>query len=78
MKTSQGLPVTVLIWWVGGSIDGQLGKDHKDCKDYPLTVLILWGVNQWSTWRGSAKTWQGLPVAVLIWGSIDGQLGKDP
>ena len=31
-----------------------------------------------STWKGSAKTLQGLPVTVLILGeSIDGQLGKD-
>ena len=26
------------------------------------------GVNQWSTWKGSAKTLQGLPMTVLIWG----------
>ena len=37
------------------------------------------GVNQWSTWRGSVKTLQGLPLAMLnLGGSIDGQLGKDP
>ena len=28
-KTLQGLPLTMLILG-GGSIDGQLGKDHKD------------------------------------------------
>ena len=27
-----------------------------------------WGVNQWSTWKGSAKTLQGLPMTMLILG----------
>ena len=37
------------------------------------------GVNQWSTWKGSMKTLQGLPLTMLILlgGLIDGQLGKD-
>ena len=26
------------------------------------------GVNQWSTWKGSAKTLEGLPLTVLILG----------
>ena len=34
----------------------------------PVTVLILGGVDQRSTWKGSANTLQGLPVTVLILG----------
>ena len=29
------------------------------------------GVNQWSTWEGSAKTLQGLPLTVLILGGVN-------
>ena len=37
------------------------------------------GIDRWSTWKGSTKTLQGLPLTMLIlWGAIDGQLGKDP
>ena len=33
----------------------------------PLTMLIL-GVDQQSTWKGSANTLQGLPLTMLILG----------
>ena len=47
-RTLQGLPLTM-----GGGIDSQLGKDPQiHCKDYLLTMLILGGGNQWSTWKG--------------------------
>ena len=38
------------------------------------------GVDRQSTWKGSAKTLQGLPLTMFIYpggGVIDGQLGKD-
>ena len=48
--------------------------------------LHLWPCWSWSggviddsTWKGSAKTLQGLPLSVLIHGGlINSQLGKDP
>ena len=65
-----------------GLIDSQLGKDlQRLCKDYLCTsdhVDPGGEVNQWSTWKGSVKTLQGLPLTMLILrGSIDSQLGKD-
>ena len=63
----------------GGSIDSQLGKDaQRHCKDY-LWQCWSWGVDWQSTWKGSAKTLQGLPLTMLILGGlINSQLGKDP
>ena len=40
------------------------------CKDIARITsgnVDPWGVNQWSTWTGSAKTLQGIPLAMLIW-----------
>ena len=77
MKTLQGLPLTMLI--PGESIDTQLGKDlWRHCKDY-LWQCWSWGVNWHTTWKGSTKTLQGLPLTMLILGgSINTQFGKDP
>ena len=64
----------------GGVIKSQLGKDlQRLCKDYLWQCWSCRGVDQQSTWEGSAKTLQGLPWTVLIlgWGSIDSQLGND-
>ena len=58
------------LWqcWSWGSIDGQLGKDlQRLCKDY-LWQCWSWGVNWQSTWKGSMKTLQGLPLTMLILG----------
>ena len=62
----------------GGSIDIQLGKDlQRLWKDY-LWQCWSWGINWQSTWKGSTKTLQGLPMTILILeGAIDDQLGKD-
>ena len=48
---------------------GRIASDNVDPR----------GVNQHSTWKGSAKTLEGLPLTMLILGggSIDTQLGKD-
>ena len=65
------------FWYFKKNQLGQLGKDlQRHCKDYlwqtlqglPLTMLILGGINWWSTWKGSTKTLQGLPLTMLILG----------
>ena len=54
---------------------------ERICKDIERITsdnVHSWGVNRQSTWKGSVKTLQGLPLTMLILrGSIDGQLGKD-
>ena len=56
----------------GGSIDIQLRKVVSG------EGVEGRGVNRQSTWKGSAKTLQGLPLTMLILGGlIDSQLGKD-
>ena len=64
----------------GGSIDTQLGKDPaKTLEGSPLTMLILGGVNQHSTWKGSATDFGRIASDnVDPGGSIDTPLGKDP
>ena len=60
--------------WGGGSLNTQLGKDlQRLWKDY-LWQYWSWGVGvtQHSTWKGSAKTLEGSPLTMLIWGG--GQL----
>ena len=49
----------------GGLINGQVGMDPQTLQGLTLTMLI-WGVSQWSSWKGSAKTLQGLPLTMLI------------
>ena len=67
MKTFEGLPLTVLI--LGGQLTGNLGMIHKDFARITSDSVDPVGVNQQSTWEGSAKTLQGLPLTVLIlWG----------
>ena len=52
----------------GGSINTQLGKDQQGhCKDYPWQCWS-WGVNWHTTWKGSMRTLQGLPLTMLIQG----------
>ena len=64
--TLEGLPLTMLI--LGRLIDTPLGKDPqqlwKDC----LWQCWSWGVNQHSTWKGSATTLEGMPLTMLILG----------
>ena len=54
---------------------------ERICKDFARITcdnVDPGGVNRQSTWKGSMKTLQGLPVTMLILeGSINGQLGKD-
>ena len=68
MKTLQGLPVTVLILGVGGSLMVNLGRVCKDLARITCeSVDPGWGqltVNL----EGSKKTLQGLSVTVLILG----------
>ena len=55
---------------------------ERICKDYGRIAsdnADPGGVDQHSTWKGSTKTMEGLPLTMLILGgSIDTQLGKDP
>ena len=52
----------------GGSIDTQLGKDQQGhCKDY-LWQCWSWGVDWHTTWKGTMRTLQGLPLTMLILG----------
>ena len=50
-----------------------LERIHKDFARITTDNVDL-GVDQWSTWKGSTKTLQGLPLTMLIWGLINGQL----
>ena len=46
-----------------------LGRIHEDfARITSDSVDPGWGVNQQSTWEGSMKTLQGLPLTVLILG----------
>ena len=66
MRTLQGLPLTMLIW---GLINTQLGKvPWGHCKDYLWHVDLGVCVNQHTTWKGSMRTLQGLPLIMLILG----------
>ena len=59
--TSAPLP----MWILGGLINGQLGKDlQKLWKNYLYTSdhVDPGGIDQQSTWKGSAKTLEGLPL----------------
>ena len=55
-----------------GSINSQLGKDLQTLWKDHLWQCWSWGVNWQSTWEGSAKTLEGLPLTVLILG-VGGQ-----
>ena len=56
-----------------------LERIHKDIARIVSGNVYPSGLNQQSTWKGSANALQGLPLTMLILvGSIDGQLGKDP
>ena len=51
-----------------GSINMQLGKDPwGHCKDY-LWQCWSWGFDWHTTWKGSTRTLQGLPLTMLILG----------
>ena len=81
MKTLQELPLTVLILG-GGSIDSQLGKDLQRLSRITSDIVdLVKAVNQQSTWEGSTKTLQGLPLTVLIPGGQStvnlGRIHKD-
>ena len=53
---------------LGGSIDTRLGKDlQKLWKDH-LWQCWSWGVDWHSTWKGCAKTLEGLALTMLILG----------
>ena len=63
----------------GGQLMVNLERICEDFARITCDSIDPRGVNQRSTWKGSAKTLQGLPVTVLILGGlINGQLGKDP
>ena len=52
----------------GGLIKTQLGKDPwGHCKDY-LWQCWSWGVDWHTTWKGTMRTLQGLPLIMLIQG----------
>ena len=66
VRTSQVLPLTMLIW---GSINTQHGKvPWGHCKDYLWQCWSGVCVNQHTTWKGSMRTLQGLPLIMLILG----------
>ena len=54
-------------------------KSERICREVEICRCggMGGGVDRWSTWKGSVKTLQGLPLTTLILGggSIDGQLG---
>ena len=67
----------------GGHSTLNLERIHKDISRITSDNVDCggWGVDQHSTWKGSAKTLQGLPLTMLILGGgglINTQLGKDP
>ena len=51
----------------GGVIDGNLESIHKDFARITSDKVDPGG-DRWSTWEGSAKTLQGLPLTMLILG----------
>ena len=66
------------LWqcWSRGSIDTQLWKDPwGHCKDY-LWQCWSWGVNWHTTWKGSMRTLQGLPLTMLIGGWLTHNLER--
>ena len=78
MRTLQGLPLTVLIWGVCQSTHN-LERIHEDIARITSDNVDPGGVNWHTTWKGSARTLQGLPLTMLtLEGSINMQLGKDP
>ena len=68
----------LILGW--GSIDAQLGKDpcRYIARITSGNVDPGGGSIDSSTWKGSTKTLQGLPLTMLILGvQSDAQLGKD-
>ena len=62
MKTLQGLPLTVLILGWGGQLTVNLERIHKDFARITSDSVDPGGVDWQSTWKGSAKTLQGLTL----------------
>ena len=63
--TLEGSPLTMLI--LGGQLTVSLERIHNDFGRITSDMLIL-GVNQWSTWKGSTMTLEGSPLTMLILG----------
>ena len=66
----------------GGLNDSQLGKDMQRLSRITSDIVdLVKAVNQQSTWEGSTKTLQGLPLTVLIPGGQStvnlGRIHKD-
>ena len=78
VRTWQGLPLTMFIVG-GGQSTHNLERIREDITRITSDNVDL-GLNQHTTWKGSMRTLQGLPLTVLIWGcvSINTQLGRDP
>ena len=56
-----------------------LGRIHKDFARITSDNVDPGGGDQWSSWKASTKTLQGLPqIKLILGGSIDRQRGKDP
>ena len=70
LQRLQGLPLTVFIWG-GGQLTVNLGRICKEFARITSDSVDPGGVNRQSTWEGSAKTLQGLPLTVFIWGGVD-------
>ena len=68
VMTLEGSPLTMLI--LGRLINGQLGKDPQWLWKDHLWQCWSWGVDWWSTWKGSAMTLEGSPLTMLILGSM--------
>ena len=67
MKTLEGLPLTMLI--LGGQSTVNLGRICKDFGRITSDSVDPQGADQQSTWEGSAKTLEGLPLTMLILGA---------
>ena len=65
-KTLQGLPLTMLI--LGGQSTVNLERIHKDIAKITSDNVDPRVVNWQSTWKGSMKTLQGLPLTMLVLG----------
>ena len=67
----------LILGW--GRLTVNLGRICKDFARITSDNVNPWGgFNRQSTWEGSVKNLQGLPLTMLILGGpIDSQLGKD-
>ena len=65
-KTLQGLPLKMLHQGVAKMVN--LERILKEFARIISDMLILGGMINGSAWKGSAKTLQGIPLTMLIWG----------